>query len=270
MLALLKTAEGAGPIHSALLAYANAGMLTPEQSRECANVIARQTSRAIDDLSRRLGERGPEVRWEDHYVTVKTDAGLLFDLLGRLKQLSAVSVLEGAVQASEPWVKLWGALGLIRAGQAVPHEVFRQIAAWPDCRITLARELEALERLDLFPNDFMNQPSLAEATMVDWLLFPTELGRAPDEIRQLQVMPIETDAGLADLYIFAFRTHAPHWLSEKDWVVGVAGPFLTDDQPTFESLGGTFSRFESLSEKSVNEHVEALLGTVEGISGTEG
>ena len=269
MLALLKTAEGAGPIHSALLAYANAGMLTPEQSRECANVVARQTSRAIDDVVGRLGERGSVVRWEDDYVTVKTDAGLLLDLLGRLQQSSAVSVLEGAVRASEPWVKLWGALGLIRAGQAVPHEVLRQIASWPDCRITLARELEALERPNLFPNEFMNQPSLAEATMVDWLLFPTELGRAPDEIRQLQVMPIETDDGLADLYVFAFRTHAPHWLSEKDWVVGVAGPFLTDDQPTFESLGGTFSRFESLSEKSVDDHVEALLGTVEGISGTE-
>jgi hypothetical protein len=203
-------------------------------------------------------------------VTVKTDAGLLLDLLGRLRESTAVSVFEDAVHALEPWVKLWGALGLTRAAQAVPHEVFRQIAAWPDCRITLARELETLERPDLFPNDFMNQPSRAEATMVDWLLFPTELGRAPDEIRQLQVTPIETDDGLADLYVFAFRTHAPHWLSEKDWVVGVAGPFLTDNQPTFESLGGTFSRFESLSEKSVDEHVEALLGTVEGISGTEG
>ena len=36
------------------------------------------------------------------------------------------------------------------------------------------------------------------------------------------------------------------------------------------SRAGTFSRFESLSEKSVDDHVEALLGTVEGISGTEG
>jgi hypothetical protein len=71
------------------------------------------------------------------------------------------------------------------------------------------------------------------------------------------------------LYVFAFRTHAPRWLSEKDWVVGVAGPFLVNDQPTFESLGCTFSRFESLSEKPLDEHIEALLGTVEGISGTE-
>lgn len=270
MLALLEKTEGAGPVHSALLAYTSLGMLTPEQTREAADVIARQTSRAIDELGRRVGEHGPEARWNDDYVAVKTDAGLLLDLLGRLQPLSAVSVLEGAVQSSEPWVKLWGALALIRAGHAAPHEVFRQIAAWPDCRITLARELEALERPDLFPNDFMNQRSLAEATMVEWLLFPTELGRAPDEMRQLQVMPIETEDGLADLYVFAFRTHPPHWLSEKDWVVGVAGPFLVNDQPTFQSLGGTFSRFESLSEKPLDEHVVALLETVEDISGTEG
>ena len=70
------------------------------------------------------------------------------------------------------------------------------------------------------------------------------------------MMPIETDDGLADLYVFAFRTHSPHWLSEKGWVVGVAGPFLVNDQPTFESLGGTFSRFESLSEKPLDEHIE--------------
>jgi hypothetical protein len=270
MLALLEKTESVSPVHSALLAYANAGMFTAAQSRECAGLIARQTSRAIDDLHRQRTEHGPEVRWQDDYVTVKIDAGVLLDLLGRLQQSSAMPVFEGAVQSSEPWVKLWAASGLTRAGQAVPHEVFRQIAAWPDCRLTLARELEALERPDLFPNDFMNQPSLAEATMVDWLLFPTELGRAPDEIRQLQVMTIDTDDGLADLYVFAFRTHSPHWLSEKDWVVGVAGPFLVNDQPTFESLGGTFSRFESLSEKSVDGHVETLLGTVEGISGSEG
>jgi hypothetical protein len=134
----------------------------------------------------------------------------------------------------------------------------------------LARELETLERSDLFPNEFLNQPSLAEAAMVDWLLFPTELGRAPDEIRQLESVPLETDDGLADLYVFAFRTHPPHWLSDKDWVVGVAGPFLVSDQPTFEGLGATFSRFESLSEKPLDEHVEVLLGTIAGMSGAEG
>ena len=270
LLRLVDKSEGAGPVHGALLAYATAGMLTPEQSRLCADVIAGQASRAIDETRRRLGEHGVKGRWRDDYVTVKIDAGLLLDLLGRLHQSSAVSVLEDAVHASEPWVQLWGALGLIRSGQSVPREVFRQITAWPECRITLARQLASLERSDLFPHEFMNQPSLAEAAMVDWLLFPTELGRAPDEIRQIQAVRLETDDGPADLYVFGFRTHPPHWLSEKDWVVGVAGPFLVSDQPTFESLGATFSRFESVSEKSLDEHIEALLATVEGISGADG
>lgn len=270
LLGLLDKAEAADPVHAVVLAYATAGLLTTEQSRVCAEVVAGRASQAIDDLNRRLGEHGPEGRWEDDYVALKTETGLLLDLLGRLDGPSAASVLTSALRAFEPWARLWGVLGLVRGGQSVPPDVLREIAAWPECRIALARNLASLERSDLFPNEFMNQPCLAEATMVEWLLYPTELGRAPDEIRQIESVPLETNAGLADLYVFAFRTHPPHWLSEKDWVVGVAGPFLVSRQPTFESLGATFSRFERLSEKSLDEHIEAILETVEGISGTEG
>ena len=40
MLGLVEKTEGAGPVHSALLAYANARMLTSKQSRECADLVA--------------------------------------------------------------------------------------------------------------------------------------------------------------------------------------------------------------------------------------
>lgn len=85
------------------------------------------------------------------------------------------------------------------------------------------------------------------------------------EIRQIEAVPVETGAGPADLYVFAFRTHPPHSMSEKDWMVGVAGPFLVKDQPTFETLGVTFSRFERLSDKSVDDHIDAIWETVEAI-----
>jgi hypothetical protein len=44
------------------------------------------------------------------------------------------------------------------------------------------------------------------------------------------------DDGLA--YLLRLRLSYPFasLLSKKDWVVGVAGPFLVNDQPTFESL----------------------------------
>jgi hypothetical protein len=270
LLGLLADTDGAGAVHAALLAYAKADLLNPAQSRVCGQIASGQTSRALDTVGRILTERGLAGRWDDDYVSAKIDAGLLLDLLGRLDRSSSMSVLEDAVRAPEPWIKLWGALGLLRGGESVSPEIFRQVAEWPDCRIALARELQAEDRAELFPVDFLNQPSLAEAAMVDWLRFPTELGRAPDEIRQLQSLPVETDEGIADLYVFAFRTHPPHWLSEKDWVVGLAGPFLQSQQPTVESLGGTFSRFESLSARPLDQHIETLLETVQGIPGPQG
>jgi hypothetical protein len=260
---------GVGPVHSALLGYVKAGMLTPEQSRTCAEIISGQVSHYIDDLHRRLAALGLADRWNDDYASVRTGANLLLDLLGRLDQPCALPVFESAVHLLDPWIKLWGAMGLISRGRSVDPQVFRQIAEWAECRLPLARELQALDRSDLFPADFLNQPSLAEAALVEWLIVPTELGRAPDEIRQLELLPMETDDGVADLYVFAFRTHPPHWLSEKDWVVGVAGPFLASDQPTFEGLGATFSRFEPLSDRPLEEHVEVLLDTVDGISGSD-
>jgi hypothetical protein len=73
----------------------------------CADIIARQAAAALDDLRRRMGELGLAGRWEDDYLAVKIDAGLLLDILGRLNTSSAVSVLEHAVQAVEPWMKDW-------------------------------------------------------------------------------------------------------------------------------------------------------------------
>ena len=181
--------DGPGPVHSTLLAFANAGMFTQEQSRRCAGIVADQASRAIDDLRRRLAEHGLAGRWDDDYVSSKIDAGLLLDLLGRLDQPSALPVFEAALSASDPGIMLWGALGLVRSGRSVAAEVFRRIAREADCRLSLARELGALDRSELFPADFLNQSSLAEAAMVEWLLFSTELGRAPDEIRQLEGGP---------------------------------------------------------------------------------
>ena len=242
-------------------------MFTQEQSRRCAGIVAVQASRAVDDLRRRLAEHGLAGRWADAYVSSKIDTALLLDLLGRLHQPDALPVFEAALWRI--WDCLWGALGLVRSGRSVDAEVFRQIAQRAECRLSLARELESLHRPELFPADFLNQSSLAEAGLVEWLLFPTELGRPPDEIRQLEVVPLETDDGVADLYVFAFRTHSPHWLSAKDWVVGVAGPFLQSDQPTFEGLGATFSLFECWSDKPVEEHVEVLLEAASGISGSE-
>ena len=94
--------------------------------------------------------------------------------------------------------------------------------------------------------------------MVRWLAYPTELGRAPDEIDQIAVVPVEVEDGPADLYVFKFKTFEPHWAAKDGWTVGVSGPFLESEQPTPNGKGGTFSRFDSFDSQSIEQHVEAI------------
>ena len=51
--------------------------------------------------------------------------------------------------------------------------------------------------------------------MVDWLAYPTELGRAPEAIERVRVVAIDTAEGAAEMYLFRFKTAAPHWVRAR-------------------------------------------------------
>jgi hypothetical protein len=124
-------------------------------------------------------------------------------------------------------------------------------------------QLARLGQLELFPAGYRTQDALAESDMVRWLIYPTELNRAPDEIEQVAVLPLNTADGIADLYVYRFRTFEPHWAADKGWMVGVAGPFLRHEQPTTRGLGATFSQFEGFEDRTIDEHIDALLGALD-------
>jgi hypothetical protein len=93
--------------------------------------------------------------------------------------------------------------------------------------------------------------------MVNWLVYPTELNRLPDEIELMKVVAVDTGmpGGIYDYYLFRFRTKEPHWAAKDGWMAGVSGPYLRNDQPTMESLGETFSTFTKWEAKTPDEHV---------------
>jgi hypothetical protein len=120
-----------------------------------------------------------------------------------------------------------------------------------------------LGKLPLFPEEFRTQAALAESNMVNWLMFPTELGRAPDEIELMHVATMDTEDGLVDYYVFRFRTLELHWGAKDGWMAGVSGPFLQKDAPSTVAYGDTFSRFDPWDSKKPEEHLEAILGNLD-------
>jgi hypothetical protein len=198
-------------------------------------------------------------RWERRYHRRRWQAGVLLDLLGHTPTPTVEADLRRAIaEYTDPRLRLYALLSLLRHDQDGDPAVAADIATDPEARKWLFDGLQKLERTYLYPAEHRTQAALAESDLVNWLIHPTELGRAPEEIELVTAVPFdtETDAGWADYYLFKFRTDAPHWAARYGWLAGVAGPFLRKDQPTIQALGDTFSGFTPWDRKPRTEHIE--------------
>jgi hypothetical protein len=152
---------------------------------------------------------------------------------------------------------MYALLSLLRLDLDVDAKAVAGVAADPEARKWLFDGLQKLERYHLYPAAYRAQAALAESDLVNWLIHPTELGRAPEEVELVQAVPFDTntDAGWADYYLFRFRTDPPHWAARYGWLAGVSGPFLRKDAPTIQALGDTISTFTPWDRKAPAEHV---------------
>lgn len=137
---------------------------------------------------------------------------------------------------------------------AVTESEVLAIAQNPSLRIVLFRALEAYGRQQLFPKEFHTEEKGAESYMVNWLEFPTELGRAPDQILVLQVITIQWKLNV-HYYAFKFKTSAPKWAKKLEWMIGVCGPYNDHNTP-FEVPSKIFSRFNQVANFSAEAEVQ--------------
>lgn len=96
-----------------------------------------------------------------------------------------------------------------------------------------------------------NQESIAKSLMIDWLKYPTELGKAPEEIEKIGKLEID---GIS-YYIYKFRDSR---FAEKGWMIGIAGGFENNKMPTIRNTGNTFSKFEEMREDYENQAKEII------------
>jgi len=100
------------------------------------------------------------------------------------------------------------------------------------------------KKTELFPKEYLTIESGAESSLVNWLEFPTELGKVPDDIRQLKKVTINFDGNDVFYYVFKYMTNEPHWAAQNGWMLGVVGPYFDDSKP-YDFAAATFSRCSS-------------------------
>ena len=103
------------------------------------------------------------------------------------------------------------------------------------------------KKTELFPKEYLTIESGAESSLVNWLEFPTELDKAPDDIKYVKRVTIKFNENDIFYHVFKYMTNEPHWAAENGWMLGVVGPYFNDSKP-YDFPSATFSRCNKVGE----------------------
>jgi hypothetical protein len=182
-------------------------------------------------------------------------------LLAASAGIEALPLLRRAALAADVRCALAACVALEQLGETAPEAVLERLAAEPSSRSRLHAELEECGRLASFPSPWATQEALAESVMVDWLSFPTELGRPPTAIELVDRRECDVDGQPGVIYVFRFRSALDDEAARRGWMIGVAGAFSSAGAPTTQTEGAlTFSEFVPEDEMTLDEHLELLVG----------
>jgi hypothetical protein len=244
-------------IYRLCLAYCEANLLPPDKLAPLTDQVLKSYSDLAAKLRPAQKNEGIAWMWEDSYELARHDAALLLDLLGHFPFAGVEKHLRQALDYTDPRLKHFAVVSLLRLGKTLDKKHAEDVARHAEMRNWLYIALKGLGKSSLFPEKYRTQKAFAEADMVNWLVYPTELNRVPDDIELMKVVMVDTGLpnGIYDYYLFRFRTKEPHWAAKDGWMAGVSGPYHRTGQPTTESLGDTFSTFTKWDAKTPNEHV---------------
>ncbi len=124
---------------------------------------------------------------------------------------------------------------LLKSGCDVPDGVIGSLAHNVCYAVKIHSALKRSGKENLFPNELNNEEYLAKSDMIQWLMYPTELGREPDEIEYLGKVKKK---GI--YHIFRFRSSSDTLTDDikGKWLIGWSN---------WED-GGTFSQFSEYAD----------------------
>lgn len=164
-----------------------------------------------------------------------------------------LDLLERAVQVCTNNVRYYALQTLLANNRAITESAVK----------SLAEDLEYAEltysllckhgKQALFPAELNNAEYLAKSDMVRWLVYPTELGKKPDDIQLLGSAKVKKEV----YYVFKYKSDSDNLSDDclNQWLIGWSS-----------ADGGTFSNFDLLRdyekktvEKTVKHIVKKLI-----------
>lgn len=146
-----------------------------------------------------------------------------------------VALISDLFEMKDSDISYYALSTLLSVGEKAPDEVIVALAndlVYADLTYSL---LERHNMTHRFPAELCAPAYLAKSHMVSWLVYPTELGREPDEIELLGVTKKKGET----FHVFRFKSDSDNLGDDLKgvWLIGWSG----DD-------GGTFSNFDKYAD----------------------
>lgn len=240
-----------------LLGALESETLAPSAIKALAPTMIESLDAALDQAAPYQRDDGIAWRFDDKYVEHRSAAGFFADLAGFVEEPGTLATLRRALGFADPWIKLFATRSLLRLGEDVDDADIEQVARCHETRGILFSVLDALGQLRRFPLAFATLEAFAATDMVEWLKFPTELGREPEALEKMATFEADSDGDTVVLYVWRFRGE------DGEWLAGASGPYEKEGVPGPVNGSATFSRFEPWESKSAEQHAESILDTLE-------
>jgi hypothetical protein len=179
---------------------------------------------------------------EDEYAATRVVAEVVLDVLGYLPGADAGCALNDGMMLTDPRLKTFAILSLLRRGECVDPDQIEQAASSLEMRKIFHERLRKLECAWLMPEEWSQPWHLAASDLSRWASHPNELGVPPEEVEPMATFALQPGK---EVYLFRFREYPKPWEPGEGWMAGIAGP--VEDGDSQESPWSSFKQWDSMT-----------------------
>jgi hypothetical protein len=227
----------------ACLTLLQKGVLSSQEASPHAPVLLAIWKSAHETL-KPLQQQTASNEWllDEDYVPARGIGEVVLDILGYLPGEDVGDALHQGLRLSDPRLKTFAIVSLLRRGQTVDPDQIEQAAASLEMRMIFYRQLRALECEWLMPEQWSQPWMLAASDLCNWAAHPNELGAPPEQVEPMATFALEPST---EVYLFRFREFPKPWEPGEGWMAGIAGPIVGGTSQ--ESPWSSFTRWDSLT-----------------------